>query len=158
MGIRATHSALKLEKSAISKVQKHIFCYFKNGKKSIFARENSLKTTKNCPKIAFLAVLNFFPVQKLIFGLFKIAKNIFWSKIFFLKLIYLISRVLFAWIFLNFLDHSGLKKGFPHFSLNLGKFGRFLQCRAGWVEGPKMKKNLQLVELSFGSPMTSSLL
>ena len=27
------HSALKLEKSAISKVQKHIICIFKNGKK-----------------------------------------------------------------------------------------------------------------------------
>ena len=37
------HSALKLEKSAISKVQKHIFCHFKNGKKSIFAQEKSLK-------------------------------------------------------------------------------------------------------------------
>jgi hypothetical protein len=37
------HSALKLEKSAISKVQKHIFCHFKNGKKSIFAVEKSLK-------------------------------------------------------------------------------------------------------------------
>ena len=31
------HSAIKLEKSAISKVQKHIFCNFKNDKKSIFA-------------------------------------------------------------------------------------------------------------------------
>ena len=38
--------ALKLEKSAISKVQKHIFCYFKNGKKSIFAPEKSLKLPK----------------------------------------------------------------------------------------------------------------
>ena len=36
----ALHIALKLEKSAISKVQKHIFCDFK---KSIFAPENSLK-------------------------------------------------------------------------------------------------------------------
>ena len=33
------HSALKLEKSAISKVQKHIFCYFKNGKKSILHKK-----------------------------------------------------------------------------------------------------------------------
>ena len=41
-----TNSALKLEKSAISKVQKHIFCYFKNGKKSIFAPEKSLKLPK----------------------------------------------------------------------------------------------------------------
>ena len=31
--------ALKLEKSAISKVQEHIFGYFKNGKKPIFAQE-----------------------------------------------------------------------------------------------------------------------
>ena len=54
------HSALKLEKSSISKVQKHIICNFKNGKKSIFAPEKS-------PKIAFLVVLNFFLVQKLIF-------------------------------------------------------------------------------------------
>ena len=30
-------------KSAISKVQKHIFCRFKNGKKSIFAPEKNLK-------------------------------------------------------------------------------------------------------------------
>ena len=38
----AAHSALKLEKSAISKVQKHIISIFKNGKKSIFAQEKSL--------------------------------------------------------------------------------------------------------------------
>ena len=55
-----SHNALKLEKSAISKVQKHFFCYFKNGKKSIFAPEKS-------PKIVFLVFLNFFLVQKLIF-------------------------------------------------------------------------------------------
>ena len=65
------HSALKLEKSAISKVQKHIICIFKNGKKSIFAPEKS-------PKIAFLLVLNFFLVQKLIFfTIFEIANNVF---------------------------------------------------------------------------------
>ena len=39
-------SALKLEKNAISKVQKHIFCIFKSGKKSIFAPEKSLKLPK----------------------------------------------------------------------------------------------------------------
>ena len=44
--IDARHSALKLEKSAISKVQKHIICIFKNGKKSIFAPEKSLKLPK----------------------------------------------------------------------------------------------------------------
>ena len=54
------HSALKLEKSAISKVQKSIICIYKNGKKSIFASEKS-------PKMAFLVVLNFFLVPKLIF-------------------------------------------------------------------------------------------
>ena len=54
------HSAIKLEKSAISKVQKYIICIFKNGKKSIFALEKS-------PKIAFLVVLNFFLVQKIDF-------------------------------------------------------------------------------------------
>ena len=52
------HSALKLEKSAISKVQKNIICIFKNGKKSIFA-----PTTKNAifglKKTRFLVVLNF---------------------------------------------------------------------------------------------------
>ena len=53
------HSALKLEKSAISKVQKHIFYHFKNGKKSIFCTSKKFKTTKN-------AILNFFLVQKLI--------------------------------------------------------------------------------------------
>ena len=42
----AGHNALKLEKSAISKVQKHIFCYFKNWKKSIFAPKKSLKLQK----------------------------------------------------------------------------------------------------------------
>ena len=40
------HSALKLEKSAISIVQKHIICIFKNDKKSLFAPEKSLKLPK----------------------------------------------------------------------------------------------------------------
>jgi len=57
---KTQHSALKKEKSVISKVQKNIICIFKNGKKSTFAPEKS-------PKIAFLEVLNFFLVQKLIF-------------------------------------------------------------------------------------------
>ena len=39
----------KIGKSAISKVQKHIFCNFKNGKKSIFAQGKSL----TLPKIQF---------------------------------------------------------------------------------------------------------
>ena len=40
------HSALKLEKSAISKMQKNLICIFKNGKKSISAQEKSLKLPK----------------------------------------------------------------------------------------------------------------
>ena len=70
--LRSAHSELKFRKKSIfagqkkthfltfSKAQKHIFCYFKNGKKSIFVPEKS-------PKIAFLVVLNFFLVQKFIF-------------------------------------------------------------------------------------------
>ena len=57
------HSALKLEKIAISKVQKHIFCYFKTGIKSLFAPEKSLKL----PKILF-----FFSSLKIDFGSFKL--------------------------------------------------------------------------------------
>ena len=56
----STYNALKLEKSAISKVQKQIFCNFKNGKKTIFAQEKSLKL----PKMQFS---DFFLVQKWIF-------------------------------------------------------------------------------------------
>merc|ERR1719510_418901 len=54
------HSALKLEKSAISKVQKTLFAFSK------MAKNQFLHQKKN-PKIAFLVVLNFFLVQKLIF-------------------------------------------------------------------------------------------
>ena len=55
------HCALKLEKSAISKVQKNIICIFKNDKKNQFLHQ------KKSQKIAFCVVLNFFLVQKLIF-------------------------------------------------------------------------------------------
>ena len=44
--LRILHSALKLEKSAISKVQKDIICNFINSKKSIFAPEKILKLPK----------------------------------------------------------------------------------------------------------------
>ena len=50
----------KIRKKCKFKSTKTLFCYFKNGKKSIFAPEES-------PKIAFLVFLNFFLVQKLIF-------------------------------------------------------------------------------------------
>lgn len=43
--IQLAHSALQLEKCAISKVHKRVFCNFKNGKKSIFAPEKKFKTT-----------------------------------------------------------------------------------------------------------------
>ena len=50
----------KIGKKCTFKSAKNIICIFKNGKKSIFTPEKS-------PKIAFLVVLNFFLVQKLIF-------------------------------------------------------------------------------------------
>ena len=60
----------------------------------------SNKSNKVFREIAFLAVLNFFPVQKWNLAIFEIAKNGIWSKIFFVKLIYLISRGFFLdWTF-----------------------------------------------------------
>ena len=65
------HSALKFEKSAISKVQKHIICHFKNGKKSTFAPVKCLKNTKNATFGLFSgAKIDFFVV-------FENAKNVF---------------------------------------------------------------------------------
>ena len=67
------HSALKLEKSAISKVQKKHYLNFQkwNGKKINFCTRKKFKTSKNAifltEKTGFLGVLNFFLVQKLIF-------------------------------------------------------------------------------------------
>ena len=57
------HSALKLEKKFNFKSTKHIICIFKNGKKSIFAPEKSLKLAK-------MQFFDFFLVQKLSFGHF----------------------------------------------------------------------------------------
>ena len=60
-------------------------------------------------KIAFLAVLNVFPIQKLIFGHFWNSKK--WNlvkKNFFVKLIYLISWVFAAWTFFSGLLCSSL--------------------------------------------------
>ena len=61
------HSAVKLEKTAISKVQKHIFCYFKNGKKINFCTRKKFKTTKN--EI----------YKKTLFAFWKMAKNQFFA-------------------------------------------------------------------------------
>ena len=52
-------------------------------------------------EIAFWAVLNFFPVQKLILCHFRNCKKWNLVKINYVKLIYLISRVFLAWTFLN---------------------------------------------------------
>ena len=78
------HSALKLEKSAISKVQKSIICIFKNGKKSIFAPEKSLKL----PKILF------FQSKNCIFGNFKLFSG---AKIDFLP--FLKMQIMFFYTF-----------------------------------------------------------
>ena len=53
-----------------------------------------------------MAILNFFPVQKLIFGHFRNFKKWILVKKNFVKLIYLITRVFLAWTCLNFLAHS----------------------------------------------------
>ena len=44
--LEVLHSALKLEKNCNFKSAKNIICIFKNGKKSIFAPEKSLKLPK----------------------------------------------------------------------------------------------------------------
>ena len=48
----------------------------------------SNKSKKFFREISFLVVLTFSPVQKLIFGLFKMARNGFWQRKKFVKLIY----------------------------------------------------------------------
>ena len=72
------HNALKLEKSAISKVQKSISCNFKNGKKSIFAPEKMFK-------IMYVYILHSAlklekSAKKALFALSKMAKNQFLNK------------------------------------------------------------------------------
>ena len=68
-------------------------------------KSNKSKTFR---EIVFLAVLNIFPVQKLIFGHFWNCKKWNLVKTKFVKLIYLISRVFLAWTFFKF---SGLLWG-----------------------------------------------
>ena len=62
--LSSLHSVLKLEKSAISKVQKHIFYNFKNGKKSSFAPQKSLKLQKCNFKLFSGAKIDFLPLLK----------------------------------------------------------------------------------------------
>ena len=60
-------------------------------------------------EIAFVADLNFFPSSKIDFWTFlKLQKNGIWSKILFVKLIYLISRDFWPGLFLNFLAHCDM--------------------------------------------------
>ena len=59
----SSQCALKLEKIAISKVQKSIICIFKNGKKINFCTRKKFKTTKNP---------GFFQSMNCIFGNFKL--------------------------------------------------------------------------------------
>ena len=72
----------------------------------------SNKSKKFLREIAFLAVLNFFPVQKLIFDHFWNHKKWNLGKKNFLKLIYLISQAFLAWTFLNFLAYCALRSSF----------------------------------------------
>ena len=53
-------------------------------------------------EIAFVDVLNFFPVQNMIFGHFCNGQKWILVKKFLVKLIYLISRVFLAWTFFIF--------------------------------------------------------
>ena len=73
---------------------------FKKGQAKKLLKSNITK--KFFREIAFLAVLNFFPVQKLICGYFWNCKKGNLVKKFFVKLIYLISRVFLRGLFLIF--------------------------------------------------------
>ena len=72
-----------------------------------------------------MAVFNFFPVQKLIFGHLWNCKNWNLVKKFFLKLIYLISLFFLDWTFLNFLAYCVIRGCVSHFVLNL-------KCQGVW--------------------------
>ena len=72
-----------------------------------FVKSNESKNF--CREIAFLAVWNFFLVQKLIFGHFWNCKKWNLVKKNFVKLIYLIARGFF-WTFLKFLAHCVLSR------------------------------------------------
>ena len=71
------HSALKLEKSAISKVQKNIICILKNGKKNNFCtRKNSENCIFGSFKLFSYAKIDFLPflkMQIMFFCTFEIA-------------------------------------------------------------------------------------
>ena len=71
MEMRVPHSALKLKKSAISKVQKHIICIFKNGKKINFCTR---KKSENC----IFGSFKLFSGEKIdFFAIFENANNAF---------------------------------------------------------------------------------
>ena len=71
--------------------------------------KNSWNQINQLREIAFLAVLNFFPVQKLIFGRFYNGKK--WILIKKIREIDLFDSTSFlAWTFFNFLAHCGLSE------------------------------------------------
>ena len=94
-------------------------------KKSWQKKPREIKYTKFFTCNCIFGSFKFSPTSKIDFlAIFEIAKNGIWWKNFFMKLIYLISRVFLAWTFLNFLAYCGLlntKENISknvHFSLN----------------------------------------
>ena len=78
-----------------------------------------------------MKVLNFFQVQKLIFGHFWNCKKWNLAKNFFVKLIYLISWLFLAWTFFNFLAHC---------ACFWGKSKKVTQIQINWVHLYKSTK------------------
>ena len=87
--------------------------------KKSMQKAHEIKENKNLfSEIAFLAVLNFCPLQKLIFGHFWNCKK--WNLVKtnnFVKLIYLFSQGFFGMDFFNFLAHCDMEEGnfFPEY-------------------------------------------
>ena len=83
MGFCLLHSALKLEKSAISKVQKKHYLHFQKWQKVNFCTRRKFKTTKNAifglkKTTGFFGSFKLFSGAKLIFlPFFEMAKNVF---------------------------------------------------------------------------------
>ena len=76
---------------------------FKKSKQKKFVKSNKAKHFFR--EIAFLVVLNFFPVQKLIFSHFEIAKNGIWPNKKFREIDLFDFTSFLVWTFLNFLSH-----------------------------------------------------
>ena len=117
------------------------FPKFKNGFLAIFEiAKNGIWSKKFFREIAFLAVLNFFPVQKWIFGHFWNCKK--WNlakKNFSMKMIYLIWRVFWPRLFQIFWLNVPEIGWTPNWS-------RFFFTEQKIIK--KLKKNL-LVQIEF---------